>query len=387
MLNQQLIQEEFDFFEDKVYLNISSISMPPKRVQKVFSSFMSDYVHTLGCGFMPSQWDMVGQTRPKIAKLINAEHSHEIAFVKNTCEGISIIANGYPLKAGENVVFADQEFQSSIYPWINIHKQKQIELKVVKSVDGQIPIQDVLSTIDENTRVLNVSSTQFSTGFASDLKTLGEYCKERGIIFVVDAIQSLGRLSIDVQECNIDFLATGSHKGLLATVGAGIIYCSDRIVNDIKPSYASCQGIINHVNPPFVTTDFDTLPFHPHAQKFESGTLNFACIKAISTSVDFILELGTDNIDAHIRHLECSLREKIKDLKLHILQPHDPKNWGGIICVYFPDEHEGKVLEILGKYKIYSTVRGGCMRFGLGLFNTDEHMDILSKALHEIDNL
>ena len=172
----------------------------------------------------------MNETRPKIARLINAADPHEIAFVKNTCEGISIVADGFPLGRGDNVVVADQEHQANLYPWINVHQRKGVELKVVKSVHGEIPTEKMISMMDENTKILAISAAQFSTGFFTDLTTLGTECHKRGVVFVVDGIQVIGRIKIDVRKMHIDYLAAGSNKGLLGTLGEiGRASCRERV--------------------------------------------------------------------------------------------------------------------------------------------------------------
>ena len=384
MLNKELIEKEYGFLGDVVFLNVSSVVMPPKRVQDAYRRFMDDYVANFGMDIVSRAWEIVNNARPKLQKLIGARDAHEIAFVKNTAEGISILANGLTYAPGDNIVIADQEHQSVLFPWIGVHERYGVELKVVKSVDREIPTEDMIAAIDEHTRVLIVSAVQFSTGYAADLKRLGEACCEKGVIFAVDAIQALGRLKLDVTEFQIDYLAAGSNKGLLGTLGAGFVYCSDRIVKDVIPCYAGYQSTVSHVAPPSITTEFDRLEWYPHARRFESGNLSYNCIEAISNGVDLILELGIENIDAHIRELEHYLRDKIKALPLPVVQAKDEKNWGGILCVYYPKEKESDVVCILEAHKIYATMRGGYMRFGLEFYNTKAQMDIVAAALFEI---
>ena len=387
MLNLDLIQKEYGFMGDTVFLNVSQVVVPPKRVQDAYRKFMDDYVSNFGIDIVSRAWDIVNNTRPKLQKLINAKESHEIAFVKNTAEGISILANGIKYNEGDNIVIADQEHQSILFPWIAAHERYGVELKVVKSIGKDVDVDGLIAAIDEHTRVVAVSSVQFSTGFRADLKKLGAACKEKGVIFCVDGIQALGRLKIDVQEMNIDWLAAGGNKGLLATLGAGFVYSSDRIVNDIIPCYAGYQSTVSHVSPPSITTEFDHLEWYPHARRFESGNLSYNCIEAISNGVDLVLELGIENIESHIKMLEKHLRSLISDLKLTVVQAENEKDWGGVVCVYYPPEKENEVVKILENHKIVGTKRGGYIRFGLNFYNTMEQMEIVSKALHEIDNL
>ena len=387
MLNLDLIQKEYGFMGDTVFLNVSQVVVPPKRVQDAYRKFMDDYVSNFGIDIVSRAWNMVNNTRPKLQKLINAKESHEIAFVKNTAEGISILANGIKYNEGDNIVIADQEHQSILFPWIAARERYGVELKVVKSIGKDVDVDGLIAAIDEHTRVVAVSSVQFSTGFRADLKKLGAACKEKGVIFCVDGIQALGRLKIDVQEMNIDWLAAGGNKGLLATLGAGFVYCSDRIVKDIIPCYAGYQSTVSHVSPPSITTEFDHLEWYPHARRFESGNLSYNCIEAISNGVDLVLELGIENIESHIKMLEKHLRSLISDLKLTVVQAENEKDWGGVVCVYYPPEKEADVVKILENHKIVGTMRGGYIRFGLNFYNTMEQMEIVSKALHEIDNL
>lgn len=387
MLNQELIQQEYGFLKDEIFLNVSQVCMPPVRVQKAYGSFMDDYVKVFGDGVVDTAWSIVADCREKVAKLINAKEVHEIAFVKNTAEGMSILAAGYPLQAGDSIVIADQEHQSTLFPWINAHEQRGITLKVVKSVNGEIPMSDMIAAIDDTTKVLVVSSAQFSTGFRADLALLGEECHRRGVIFAVDGIQTLGRLAMDVQACHIDYLVAGSNKGLLGSLGCGFVYCSDRIVQDIIPPYAGYQSTVSHVSPPSVTTNFEHLEWYPHARRFESGNLSYNCIYAVDKGVELLLELGLENIEAHTLELERYLREKLQGLPLHVVQPDDPKYWSGIICIYYPKEKDQEVINILKGYHIHGTMRGGYIRFGLDFYNTKEQMDIVVKALFEVAEL
>jgi selenocysteine lyase/cysteine desulfurase len=386
VLNRDLIEEEYGFLGDEIFLNVSLVVVPPRRVQEAYRGFMDDYVRNFGDDVVQRGWAIVNEARPKIAALVNARSPDEIAFVKNTCEGMSILADGCPLEAGDEVLIADQEHQSTLFPWIN-QRRRGVALRVTESADGDIPIERVLAGMNERTRVLAVSSAQFSTGFMSDLGALGAECRKRNILFAVDAIQTLGRIKLDVREAGIDWLTAGGNKGLLGTLGAGVVYCSDRIVRDIVPPYAAYQSTESHVAPPAVTTNFETLEWYPNARRFESGNLNYNGILAISRGVDLLLELGMDNIDAHIRLLETRLRDKIRSLPLKVVEPRDPKNRSGIVCVYYPPKFEEEVKAILAGYRIHATIRGGYIRFGIDFYNTPEQMDAAADALSLVARL
>lgn len=384
MLNQELIREEFGFLDGEIFLNVSQVCMPPRRVQQAYGSFMDSYVARFGEGVVDEAWRIVNGCRPKLARLIHAREAHEIGFVKNTAEGMSILAAGYPLSPGDNVVIADQEHQSTLFPWINAHQTRGIELHVVRSENGAIPTERMIAAIDERTRVMIVSSAQFSTGYRSDLRALGAACRERGIVFAVDGIQTLGRFEMNVQEMNVDYLVAGSNKGLLGSLGCGFVYCSDRIVQQIIPPYAGYQSTVSHVSPPSITSNFESLEWYPHARRFESGNLSYNCILAVDKGVELLLELGVPQIEAHILSLEKRLRERIADLPLHVVTPGDASCWSGIVCIYYPREREQEVIDILRGAHIHCTMRGGYIRLGIDFYNTPEQMDAVADALHRV---
>ena len=388
MLDQKLIDREYGFLGDEIFLNVSQVVIPPVRVQKAYGSFMDDYVRSMGEGIVPKAWEIVAGCRKKVATLIGADSPDEIGFVKNTCEGVSILADGLDMAAGENVVIADQEHQSVLFPWINAHQRKGIELKVVKSIrDGEVDADAMIKAIDAKTRVLIVSAVQFSTGFLADLEKLGQACREKGVIFAVDGIQALGRLEIDVRKMHIDYLVAGTNKGLLGTLGAGFVYCKQSLISHITPPYAGYQSTVSHVEPPSITTNFEMVEWYPNARRFESGNLSYNCIYAIDQGISLVLELGIEHIADHVRHLEKYLRAQLADLPLHVVQAQDSKNWGGVICIYFPKHTEKESAQILRNYKIHGTIRAGYIRLGLDFYNTQEQMDVVSKALHEIARL
>ncbi len=385
MLNNDLINEEFAHLRDVVFLNASLVIIPPKSVQDAYFGFTKNYIENFADNLIPKAWEMVGETRKEIAKLIGAKPA-EIAFVKNTTEGIGIIANGYPLEKGDNIILADQEHTANLYAWINL-QPKDIELRVVSSRDNKILIEDILEKIDENTKIITTSTAQFSTGYSINLEKLGSICKERGILFVVDGIQSMGKLDIDVKKCNIGYLACGGNKGLLGMLGAGFVFCDEKIVHRIIPPYACYQSVENYVKPPALTTDYSKIDWRKDSRRLESGNLNYAGIAAIGAGAKLINKIGIKEIQSHILNLEEKLIEGLKDMPFQLRSPVEKECLSGLLCVYYPTEIEDEVNRILKKYRIYVTLRGGYIRISLHLYNTEEDMNIMLKAFSEIAQL
>lgn len=385
MLDRKLIDHEFSDIKDVIFLNVASVVIPPKSVQDAYFGLTKQYIKTFGKNVVPNAWEMVSSARENVAKLINAEPS-EIAFVKNTTEGIGIIANGLPFKQGDNVITVDQEHTANLYAWINLQK-KGVELRVVKSRDNNIFIEDIVDKIDKNTKAIAIAAVQFTTGVYIDLVRLGNICKKNNIIFIVDGIQAVGRLSIDVKEMNINYLGCAGNKGLLATPGAGFVYCDSAIIKDVTPVYACYQSVVNHVEPPAITTDFSKVEWHDNARRLESGNLNYAGIAAINAGVQLINRLGIKEIEKYVLELEDVLIERMKQLPFEFRTPFDKEKRSGILCIYYPQHIETELQNILEKYKIFTTARGGYIRLAIDFYNTKEQMTKVAEAFEEAAKL
>ena len=382
MLDRKLIDKEFPFLKDVIFLNAALVIIPPKSVQRAYFGFTQEYIKNFADGVITKAWGIVEEARKNVAALIGAKAS-EIGFVKNTTEGVGILASGYPFTPGDNVIVVDQEHSANLFAWIPL-QSKGVELRVVSSRDGKIFVDDFLKQIDGNTRVVAVSAVQFSTGTYVDLRRLGTICHERNIVLAVDGIQAVGRLAIDVKKLHIGYLSCGGHKGLLAVTGVGFVFCDESLVQKITPPYACYQSVRGYVKPPALTTDFSKIEWHEDSRRFESGNLNYAGIAAIGAGAKLLITLGIEEIERHIRELEEQLLEGIKDLPLRFRSPLEKEFRSGITCVYYPPEIEDRVNEILKRYRIYVTFRGGYIRFSINFYNTQEQIQKTIEAFREI---
>lgn len=378
MLDPSLLAREYGYLDDVVFVDICSVAMPPRRVREAYGSFMDDYVRAYGRGLIESSWNIVEEARGNLSRLVNGK-VQEIAFTKNTCEGISILASGFSFEPGDNVVVCDQEHPSNMLPWINA-RQRGVELRVVTSVGPTISVPEIIALTDSRTRIIAISAAQFSTGFLVDLALLGSECRSRGIHLAVDAIQVLGRIPIDVQRLGIDYMSAGGNKGLLGTLGSGVVYCRSDLAEMITPPYAGYQSVINSVSPPATVTNFEDVNWHSSAQRFESGNLNFNGIHAMSLGVSLILELGLPNIAQWTRALEDYVRAELIPLDLDVINLPDAHR-SGTICINISTAHQESIATVLLEHGVFATVRAGTIRISLGFYNTFEQMDRLITAL------
>ncbi len=385
MLDRELIDYEFSDIKDVIFLNTSSSSIPPKCVQNAYLGFIEKRIKTYGKTVISDGREVLDSAKKNIAELIKSDPS-EIAFVKNTSEGIGIIANGYPFNAGDNIIVCDQDFPATLYAWIDL-QNKGVELRVVRSKEGNILIEDIENQIDNNTKAVVISAVQFTTGFYIDLYKVGEICKGNDVLFIVDGIQAVGRLDIDVKKMNISYLASGGYKGLLSPFGAGFVFCDKSIVKDIIPLSANHLSAKNSFNPPKMEYDFSKIEWYEDGRRFEAGHLNYAGISAINEASKLINLLGIKEIENYILELQNQLIERISHLPFKFMTPRKPENYSGIFSIYYPKEIESEFKNIMEKHNIIATIKNGYIRLGISFYNTEEQMIRVSRAFKEAAKL
>ena len=214
-----------------------------------------------------------------------------MAFVKNTSEAVSQIAYGLNWLPGDNIIVGQQEFPANRLPWESLRQSSGVEIRQVDYYQEPSIEQALLARIDRHTRLLTVSSIHYENGYRMDLQTLGNACRQAGVLFCIDAIQSLGAVPFDAPACHADFVCGGSHKWLMAPEGVGIFYCRSDLMHRLK---------LNQYGWHMTTTptDYTEQNWQPalDAQRFECGTMNTLGLCALSASLSLILELGIENV-------------------------------------------------------------------------------------------
>lgn len=380
---RELVQREFGFMEGIVYLNICSVSLPPVSVQQAYTELVQSYVKRYGVDARANAYKMIQENRKQIGKLINCS-PEEIAYAPNTTQGLAVIQEAWDWKPGDNMIITDLENYANLYQWKNLER-KGVEIRIVKSREGGFEPEDIEALIDEHTQLVSISSVAFETGFKADVEKIGSICRNHGVIFVVDIMQSIGRLKIDVQKMNIDFAATGSHKALLCTYGSGFLYCSKELQKRLTPVTASKESL----NTAPLASQLGTQPldWHKDARKFEAGNFNFSGIYGMSKALELLLSLGTEAIEAHILELEAAFRTMLDDLKVwKVGLKGNPAHWSGMVIVHFPEGQKKQVEQILMEHKIFVTIKSSYIRIGIDFYNTLDQMKKVSEILHQLDN-
>lgn len=365
---------------EAIFFNHASTGPLPQRTLEATAEFnqVRGAPHRMSDAL---QFNTLVRSRDLIARLIGA-HTSEIALATNTTYGINLAAFSLPLGPGDVVLTPDLEFPANVYPWMHAAKVRGFEYRRVPATDGVTTTESLLAALETpGVRALSASWSGFASGACVDLAALGAACHERGIFFVVDAIQGLGPLTVDLSAMHVDIFACGAQKWLLSPWGSGFVYVRDSLVRELEPHDVSWLAVKS-------SDDFTRLldydpAWRDDARRFEFITLPFQDFAGMNASLELIHELGPANVSAHIVRLADRIVERVSQCEhLRLFTPADRSRRGGIVAVRPPDPTATSVrLRAAG---VIHTVREGAVRLAPHAYNTAAEIDhalaVIAKA-------
>ncbi|MEQ8194574.1 MAG: aminotransferase class V-fold PLP-dependent enzyme [Rhodospirillales bacterium] len=376
-------RSQFPGAEKYVYLEGPARGLLPRAVVETVNRYLEDRMMAeADKGYM---FDSVESARTKYASLINA-HPDEVTFARNVSDGLNIMAAALPMAPGDNVILCrDLEHPANVYPWLLREKLNGIEVRMVPSPDGHMPVQAMIDAIDERTKAVTVSTVTFAPGFRTDLETLGKACREKGVFLLLDGAQSIGLLHMDVERLNVDAIAVGGQKGLLGFYGFGFLYCRREWAERMEPPYLARYSV-DLGDAHEADMGEDDYKLMPGARRFDGGNYNYIGAIAADKALDLLLDLGTENIEAHICALARRLGEGLHDLGFPVCGWPVGPHWSSTITaghfnsrVSEYDDVDGSFVDGLSKHLsdngVKLSVRRGMLRFGFHLYNNAEDVD------------
>ncbi|MFL5606196.1 MAG: aminotransferase class V-fold PLP-dependent enzyme [Gemmatimonadaceae bacterium] len=374
---ERLRRDEFQWMDagESVYLNAASTGPLPERTVRAQDAFTRKRAapHRLA---YEEQFGALSDARRLIARLIGADVA-EIALATNTSSGINLAAWALPLGAGDAVVIPDLEFPANVYPWMAAAQARGFTLHRVPARDGLLDHEALLAALElPGVRVLAVSWVGFSTGAVADLDALGAACRSRGILFVVDAIQGLGALTLDLSRTPVDLLACGGQKWLLAPWGTGFTYVRRALLRDLTPQPVSWMGVQG-------SDDFSRLlaydmTWRDDARRFEQITLPFQDFAGMVASLELFHELGPAAI-AEVIHVRVEeLMAGADALGIPIVTPRSRR--AGIVSLRPADADAASAR--LNAARVAHSLREGTIRLAPHCYTTS---DELVQALEALD--
>ncbi|RKU25129.1 aminotransferase [Candidatus Poribacteria bacterium] len=367
-------QSEFPVTQKYVYMNHAGVAPLSKRVQKAMVDFVEDA--TVNGAVNVDDWvDTVEECRDSAAELMNAE-STEIAFMKNTTQGILIAANGIDWNTGDNVVTTSVEFPANVYPWWSLNDRYGVETRMVPEKDGVIHLQDLIDTIDDKTRALTISHVEFASGYRNDITAIGEICQQRDIWFVVDAIQSLGAIMVDVKKSKIDILAADGHKWMLAPEGAAVFYCSDSKRDRLINTNLGWAGVVN----PRDFLDYD-ITQKPDATRFEEGSYNTTGIYGLNAAINLLKQVRIKNIENRILDLTNKLIIGLEQKGYKVVTSKCKSDRAGIVIFESNSYTPTELFNLLQDNNIIAAERGNGIRISPHFYNTESEIEQILNIL------
>lgn len=358
----------------EVYMNAASTGPSPVRSVAAQRAFIERRAapHTVD---YEDQFGTLSRCRELVAALINASPT-EIAMAPNTGAGINLAAWGLPLGRGDTVVVPDGEFPANMYPWLAASKARGFDVRVVPLRNGLLDEEAVLSSLDgPGVKALSVSWVSFASGDVANLATLGAACRARGIVFVVDAIQGLGPLTIDVAQVPVDMLACGAQKWLLSPWGSGFTFVRREVMDILSPQPVSWMAVRGSDDFSRLV-DYD-LTWRNDARRFEQVTLPYQDFAGMASSLELLHELGTETVAAHAARCTHALLSGALDRGVACVTSIE--RYAGIASVRPHDA--GQTSARLSARGVIHSVREGTIRLSPYCYTTDADIEATLDAL------
>ncbi len=361
------------------FFNHAGVSPLPADVAQA----VHDYADQAGrAGYFGSTWmDDMADFRTVSAELIGARSADEIAFVPNTATGVSVSAGALNLQDGDRVLVTDAEYPSNRH-FYNMLQQRGVELDVVyQNEDGRIPTEDIISAVNERTRLVGISHVQWGSGFRSSLRPIADAVHAVGGLLSVDAIQSAGALPVNVAHDEIDILAAGGHKWLLGPTGSGILYIREELIDGLIPPVLGANSMDGGLE-----AGNEELILSPTASRFEPGATPTATMLGLRASVRHLLNVGIDNVWSQLESVTSYLRAALEDAGCTIFSPWGDSERSGIVIFDPPEELAAnetvdETWERLQDSGIVTAVRFGRLRASPHFYTPESDIDRLVAAL------
>ena len=357
------------------YLNSAAVSPMPTTAIEVINRQLTD-VAMHGSAHYQDWVDTKNRARGMIAEMLKVR-SDQVAFVRNTSDGFASIANGLPWKQGDNIVSFAGEFPANFYPWRRIRDEFGVELRLCREVDGRVDVEEMLSMIDLNTKVVAISAVQYASGYKADLERMGRAARAVDALFCVDIIQGFGAMPFDLPAQYVDAACGASHKWLCAPEGCGIIYLSDRARERVKPTLV---GWIS-VEMPWDFADREQ-PFKSTALAWESGTGCSSLFYGLEQSLKLLHETGAKRIESYLADLTDRLCDGLAGKDYEIVSSRAPGERSPIVCIRNSGgTHPNQIAAHLESQKIVVSPRGDRLRIAPHFYNNEPDIDRLIEAL------
>ena len=356
-------RDEFPVTRELIYLNHAAVAPLCRRASEAMQRAVADAT-SFGSLHYDEWMAVYAGLRSSAARLIHAS-PEEIAIVKNTSEGISVVALGLNWQAGDRVVAFEEEFPSNYYPWARL-EEKGVEVCWLSIYD---PLETIAAAV-RGARLLSISYVNYLSGYRVDLKAIGELCAANGCFFFVDAIQGLGAFPLDVEECRIDGLAADGHKWLLGPEGNGILYVRQKWQDEVQPVEFGWTNPAGYAD--YSSRD---MALRPDAGRYECGTLNTVGCFGLQAAIEYLLEVGIETVSSIVNALAWQIESGVRAKGYEVMIPRSAAHGSGIVSFRHPDIDSHAVASALKRNRILGATRQGWIRLAPHFYITAEDVE------------
>jgi selenocysteine lyase/cysteine desulfurase len=375
--DEALRQHEFPVTRRQIYLAHAGVCPLPRRVAAALADYAVAATATDQEKVLPAEF--VSESRALAARFLGAK-PEEIAFVGPTSLALSFVAGGLSFRRSENVVIYFDDYPTNVYPWLAL-ADRGVAARLLKVRElGRLRPADVLGQVDDNTRLVALASCHFVAGWRIELDAIGAALHERGILFSVDGIQTLGAFPTPVT--HVDFLAADAHKWLLGPCATGLLYVRQPIQDQLKPT---AFGWHNVLCPDF--TAQEEMRLRPDARRYEPGSDNLTGLVGLRAALELLLEIGVEAIAAELLRKRSWLVPALQAKGCTVLHPTaPPANASGIIAFHRPDQDMTALHGRLAAAGIITSLRADragrkYVRLSPHFYNTDAELHRLLELL------
>ncbi len=374
-----LMSNQFPVCRNLIHLNHAAVGPWPQLTADRVSAFAQENVQFGSLHY--ARWlALEKQLRQQLAELINAASVDEIALVKNTSEGLSLVAYGLPWQPGDNVVGIEQEFPSNRFVWESLASQG-VEFRKLDLDSSTDPEQSLMALCDANTRLISISAVQFHNGLRMDLHKIGRFCREQNILFCVDAIQQLGALQFDVQSIGADFVIADGHKWMLSGEGLGLFYVRAAVMDRLQVLQYGW-----HMTQPLSDYSAQHFELAASARRFECGSPNMLGIHAMQASLELLLTTGLDDIERQVLDNSRFLLQGLSAIDgVQIISDASASRLSGIVTFNSEKLAAEKLYQRLLAENILCAPRGGGVRLSPHFYTPraqlEQALDVIQQLL------
>ena len=355
------------------YFDHAAVSPLPRPTADAICAWAED---TAACGDANwGRWSKsLGGVRKLAAGLVNAE-SDEVAVVRNTTEGVTLVAEGFRWRDGDNVVLPANEFPSNRLPWVNL-ASRGVEVRQVPVELGRLDLMRLADACDARTRIVAVSWIDYATGWRNDVAQLADLVHDRGALLFLDAIQGLGVFPLDVKSTGVDFLAADGHKWLLGPEGAAIFFLRKEHLDLLRPFGLGWNSVIHprdygDPNPRLLDS----------AARYEGGTWPMGGYVGLEQSLKLLLEFGVERICERVLQMSQTLCERLSAAGATVVSARAKERASGIVAFELTGRDPAEVRARCLAANVILSVRGGRLRASPHAYNNQDDVERLAAVI------